>query len=93
MPEPLLTLEEFEALPDDPHYRDEVSRGRLVREPPPSDEHGAIVVEFAYRLRTYLESHPGVRSPACRVGVPAGGATADGSWTRCRVHAAESPNA
>jgi Uma2 family endonuclease len=60
MHEHLLTLEEFEALPDDPYFRHEVSRGRLVREPPPSDEHGGIVVEFAYRLRSYLESHPEV---------------------------------
>ena len=58
VPEPLLTAEEYAQLPDDDNYRDELSRGRVVREPRPSDTHGATVVELIYHLRKYLDQHP-----------------------------------
>lgn len=38
-----LTLEEYAALPDDDGWRDELSRGMLVREPQPAYRHTAIV--------------------------------------------------
>jgi hypothetical protein len=46
----LLTLEEYEALPEDDYYVDEVSRGRLVREPRPASVHGLIVARLAHEL-------------------------------------------
>lgn len=52
-----ITLEEFLALPED-GYRHEVSRGRLIREPQPGDEHGQICAEIAGILRDYLKEHP-----------------------------------
>ena len=56
----LLTLEEYEALPSDPYYEDELSRGRVVREPPAGDEHGRIVPQVIVLLRRYLDVHPGI---------------------------------
>lgn len=59
MPAPTpVTLEQFLAQPEDPFYRDEVSRGQLVREPPPSDLHGAVVIELALLLGSYLKEQP-----------------------------------
>ena len=55
----LLTLEEYEALPSDPYYVDELSRGQVVREPPAGDEHGRIVPQVIVLLRRYLDAHPG----------------------------------
>lgn len=52
-----ITLEEFLNLPDD-GYRDEVSRGHLVREPQPGDQHGAITVEMVTILNNWLKEHP-----------------------------------
>jgi Uma2 family endonuclease len=54
----LMTLQEYEALPRDDLYIDEVSRGVLVREPRPGQQHGEIVAELTYLLRAYLETHP-----------------------------------
>lgn len=52
-----ITLDEFLALPED-GYRDEVSRGRLVREPQPSDQHGKISVKLVTMLHDWLKEHP-----------------------------------
>jgi Uma2 family endonuclease len=54
-----LTLEEYEALPEDPYFRDEVSRGRLVREPRPGYRHGSVVARIAHLLSSYVDAHPG----------------------------------
>ena len=54
LPERRLTLAEYAALPDDDRYIDELSRGRLVREPRPADLHGAVVVELIFALRRWL---------------------------------------
>src|SRR5688500_18717744 len=54
-----LTLAEYEALPDDDCYRDEVSRGYLVREPRPGDAHGRLSALISFWLIQYLEQHPG----------------------------------
>jgi Uma2 family endonuclease len=53
-----MTLAEYEALPADDAYIDEVSRGMLVREPRPGQQHGEIVAELTYLLRGYLETRP-----------------------------------
>lgn len=58
--ETMLSLEEYEALPEDPLYIDEVSRGRLVREPRPGEQHGRMVAFISYLLMRYVDEHPGV---------------------------------
>ncbi|MGQ0815351.1 MAG: Uma2 family endonuclease [Gemmatimonadota bacterium] len=55
----MLTFEEFGALPEDGYWRDELSRGRLVREPPPGYEHGSVVARIAHLLSKYVDAHPG----------------------------------
>lgn len=56
--ERLLTLEEFEKLPaDEEGYRYELVRGRLVREPPPNDEHRWLDARLARYLVELLEAH------------------------------------
>ncbi|MBI4520253.1 MAG: Uma2 family endonuclease [Gemmatimonadetes bacterium] len=52
-----LTLHEFQELPDDGYHRDELVRGRLVREPPPNDEHGWLAVRLARFLSEFVEEH------------------------------------
>lgn len=54
----LITLEEYENLPNDDLYIDEVSRGLLVREPRPGTQHAEIVTELSYALRRHLDEHP-----------------------------------
>ncbi len=54
----ILTVDQYLALPEDERFIDEVSRGRLVREPRPGFEHGEIVVRVAAVLMRYLEQHP-----------------------------------
>jgi Uma2 family endonuclease len=56
----LLTLEEYEALPADDGSIDEVSHGRLVREPQPAYEHGRIAARMAHLLLSYIDAHPGI---------------------------------
>jgi len=53
-----LSLEEYEAIPEEDGYFVEVSCGYLVREPRPGDAHGRIVTLVAYRLMQYIERHP-----------------------------------
>jgi Uma2 family endonuclease len=54
----VLTVEQYLALPDDERFFDDVSRGRVVREPRPGFEHGRIVVRMATMLAGYLEQQP-----------------------------------
>jgi Uma2 family endonuclease len=56
----LMTLAEYEALPENDYYVDEVSRGRLVREPRPASVHGLIVARLAHEFCAYLDAHPGI---------------------------------
>ena len=58
--EGLLSLQEYESLPEDDRYIDEVSRGRLVREPQPAYQHGRIVARAAHLLSLYLDAHPDI---------------------------------
>jgi Uma2 family endonuclease len=51
----IYTIEEYERLPDDDRFRTELVRGRLVREPPPGEEHGWLQVRFGRYLDEYVE--------------------------------------
>jgi Uma2 family endonuclease len=55
--ESLMTVEQYELLADDPHYRDELSRGRLVREPRPGARHDQIAFDLAVALRAFVDTH------------------------------------
>jgi Uma2 family endonuclease len=50
-----LTIEEFERLPPD-GYRDELVRGRVVREPTPGAEHGGIVITLGTILANHIHA-------------------------------------
>jgi Uma2 family endonuclease len=53
----LMTAAEFERLPEDPYYRYELSKGRLVREPRPGARHGRVAFELASVLREFVRAH------------------------------------
>jgi Uma2 family endonuclease len=53
--EPLLTIEEYAKLPEDPLWRYELVRGRLVREPRPVDRHGWVVMKLGHYLLEFVE--------------------------------------
>lgn len=55
----LLTVEEYLALPDEPGYRSELVRGRVVREPRPAPLHGLLQARIAHRLVAYEEARGG----------------------------------
>ena len=55
----LIELDEYEQLPNDERYFDEVSRGRLIREPRPAPRHGRIASLIAHKLMQYVDEHPG----------------------------------
>ena len=52
----LLTIEEFERLPDD-GWRMELVRGQLVREPPAGFEHGGIALRIGSRLLRFVDEN------------------------------------
>jgi Uma2 family endonuclease len=52
-----MTLESYERLPHDDSFRDEVVRGRLVREPVPAGEHGWLEVRLGHHLYMHVERH------------------------------------
>jgi Uma2 family endonuclease len=54
----LVTAEEFEQMPEDDRYRYELVEGRLVRLSPVNFDHGRIVLQLAYLLRTHLKNRP-----------------------------------
>lgn len=53
----LLTLEEFERLPEEGEYLLELVRGRLVREPRPGGQHGLLTGELVGRLHHHARAH------------------------------------
>jgi Uma2 family endonuclease len=53
----LLTVEQFERLPEEDGYRIELSAGRLVREPLPGPRHGRIGVKLGARLDAFAVRH------------------------------------
>ncbi|MGH7588021.1 MAG: Uma2 family endonuclease [Gemmatimonadota bacterium] len=56
LPGTLLTLEEFERLPDD-EFRTELVRGRLVREPPAGMDHGWLGIYMAFLITDFVLEH------------------------------------
>lgn len=52
----LLTLDEFERLPED-EWRTELVRGRVVREPPAGMDHGRLASRIALRVAAYVEGN------------------------------------
>ena len=52
----LLTLDEFERLPDD-ESRTELVRGRLVREPPAGMDHGWLANRLAVLISLFVDRH------------------------------------
>lgn len=55
--EPLLSLEEFEHLPEENEHRVELVRGRLVREPLPGAKHGWLTGDLVWRLASHVREH------------------------------------
>ena len=51
-----ITLDEFELLSSE-EYRNELSRGYLVREPRPGVRHNDVAAEIYLRLRTHVTAH------------------------------------
>ncbi len=56
-PDRLLTAEEYAQLPDDDRYRDELVRGRVVREPHPKWGHFTVQSRLVARLVNFVEKH------------------------------------
>jgi Uma2 family endonuclease len=54
--ETLITLDEFERLPDD-LWRTELVRGRLIREPPAGMDHGRLASRVTLRIAAFVEEH------------------------------------
>jgi Uma2 family endonuclease len=52
----LLSVEEFERLPDD-DLRHELDEGEVLSMAPASDEHGDVGAEFVFRLRGFVKEH------------------------------------
>jgi Uma2 family endonuclease len=50
----LLTIEEFERLPDD-GWRLELVRGQVVREPPAEFDHGDVAIGIGSLLRKFVD--------------------------------------
>lgn len=55
--EPLVTLEEFQRLPEEDAYRVELVRGRIVREPLPGAPHGWLTGRLVERIGSYAREH------------------------------------
>lgn len=52
-----LTVDEYQQLPDDPAYIDELSKGRLVREPRPGARHGRVALAIERVLNEFVTRH------------------------------------
>jgi len=55
--DPILTLEEFQRMPEEDGFRVELVRGRVVREQLPQTRHGQLIV----RLGGWIDAHAGER--------------------------------
>src|SRR4051812_20430281 len=53
----LLTMAEYERLPEEDLFVDELVRGMVVREPRPGGVHGVLVAEILGRMRTFVNQH------------------------------------
>ena len=54
---PILTIEEYERLPEPDDHKTELVRGMVVREPLPSPYHGKTQAQLAYHLLTFVKQH------------------------------------
>jgi Uma2 family endonuclease len=54
----ILTVEEFDLLPDDELHQIEVVRGLVVREPGPEQDHGWLQAKLIGILSAWLAEHP-----------------------------------
>lgn len=52
----LLTVDQFERLPEEDGYRVELSAGRLVREPLPAQRHGRIGIKLGACINDFAEA-------------------------------------
>ncbi|MBW3661208.1 MAG: Uma2 family endonuclease [Gemmatimonadetes bacterium] len=55
--EQLLSIEQFQRLPEDDGYRAELVRGRLVREPLPGAEHGWLASRLFEAIAAHVRRH------------------------------------
>lgn len=53
----ILSLEEFEDLPEEDAHRLELVRGRLIREPRPGARHGLLMARLGARLQRHVEEN------------------------------------
>jgi Uma2 family endonuclease len=53
----ILTLADFEELPEEDAYRVELVRGRLVREPRPGAPHGRLTVTLSVEIEIFAREH------------------------------------
>jgi len=53
-----LSLPQYQALPEDDAWREELSSGWLIREPRPGALHAQVSGEVYYRLRGFVEENP-----------------------------------
>lgn len=56
LPDTLITVDEFERLPDD-ESRSELVRGRVVREPPEGMNHGRLANRIAFHVTLFVAEH------------------------------------
>lgn len=57
MAKPLLSIEDYEGLPEEDEYLLELVRGRLIREPRPNAVHGLVALKLIRALDKYVEEH------------------------------------
>jgi Uma2 family endonuclease len=53
----LLTLKQYEQLPEDDRYQEELVRGRLVREPKPATLHSLVQLRVGRLVDEFVERH------------------------------------
>jgi Uma2 family endonuclease len=54
---PLLTIEQFEQLPEEDAHRIELVRGRVLREPRPGYQHGWLIGELYSALKAHVDAN------------------------------------
>jgi Uma2 family endonuclease len=53
----VITLEEFQRMPEEDAYRLELVRGRVIREPPPAEAHDWLTFELGWAIRSFAREH------------------------------------
>jgi Uma2 family endonuclease len=52
-----MTVAEYRRIREDERFRDELSRGRLIREPRPGGEHGVVTANLFAALHAHVAAH------------------------------------